>query len=222
MARQRRETVPQETREGLIIQYDELKPLLAAADVRGRQWSFDRAAAPQEPYQTPAVEDILELHRVMFDPLYDWAGKPRTEDRGPGGIVHVPWQEVRVELQKLAGDLKTRVSEAVWTGGTLAKTAAVVADIHHRFQWIHPFLDTNGRTGRVFDHLLLWQTFGAFGPDVQASLTLVYFPDEVAQDEYFDGLVEADNGRPHRLREYYESRIIDAIGALAADSTGLK
>jgi len=120
------------------------------------------------------------------------------------------WTEVRIELHKLCGDLKTRVSEAIWTGATLGKIAAIVADAHHRFQWIHPFFDTNGRTGRVFDHLLLWQTFGAFGPDVQASLTLEHFPDADAEGAYFDGLLEADNGRPGRLRAYYEARIIAA------------
>jgi len=28
-----------------------------------------------------------------------------------------------------------------------ADVANVIADAHHRFQWIHPFKDTNGRTG---------------------------------------------------------------------------
>jgi fido (protein-threonine AMPylation protein) len=214
MARQRRVTVPQQTRHGLLATYDELEPLLAEADARGRQWSYDRAVAAAEPYQTPEVADVLELHRVMFASIYDWAGELRKEDRGAGGDVHVPWQRVREEVVKLCGDWKVWVSTAIWTGGTLAKIAAVIADAHHRFQWIHPFFDTNGRTGRVVDHLLLWQTFGAFGPDVQASLTLVYFPDAAAEDEYFDGLAEADNGRPERLRAYYESRIIDASRAV--------
>jgi Fic family protein len=41
--------------------------------------------------------------------------------------------------------------------------ANVMADAHHRFQMIHPFKDTNGRTGRVLDHYVLWV-------DVRASL----------------------------------------------------
>jgi fido (protein-threonine AMPylation protein) len=123
---------------------------------------------------------------------------------------------VRLELAKLAGDLKAWVSAAIWTGGTIAKRAAVVADAHHRFQWIHPFLDTNGRTGRVLDHYLLWVTFGAFGPDLQASLTLTHFPDASAEDDYFDGLADADNGRPERLRAYYEARIMEAFESAKA------
>jgi hypothetical protein len=216
MARQRRETLPQDTRLGLIARYEDLEPLLAEADARGRQWSYDRAVAAKQPYETPGASDVFELHRVMFEPIYDWAGQPRKEDRGAGGTVHVPWPEVRLEVVKLCDDLKVWVSDAIWTGFTLAKAAAIVADTHHRFQWIHPFFDSNGRTGRVLDHFLLWDTFGALGPDVQASLTLVHFPDALAEDEYFDGLSEADNGRPGRLHAYYENRIIAATRAVQA------
>lgn len=41
-----------------------------------------------------------------------------------------------------------------------ADVAHVIADAHHRFQWIHQFEDTNGRTGRVLDHYILRVTFG--------------------------------------------------------------
>jgi fido (protein-threonine AMPylation protein) len=221
MARQRRETVPQDTRVGLLVDYASLKPHLAEAEVRGRAWIFERAAAAKLPYETPSDADVLELHRVMFAPIYEWAGKPRHEDRGPGGHVPVASRDVRIELAKLAGDLQTWVSEAAWTGGTIAMRAAVLADAHHRFQWIHPFPDTNGRTGRALDHFLLWVTFGAFGPDVQASLTLTHFPDTAAEDDYFDGLAEADNGRPMRLRAYYERRILAALDSLRGLSRGL-
>jgi hypothetical protein len=220
MARQRRQTVPQETRFGLIVDYESLRPHLAEAEVRGRCWIFDRAVATDNPYETPTDADVLELHRVMFEPIYSWAGQTRREDRGPGGIVPVQWPQVRVELAKLAGDVKAWVSDAIWTGGTVAKRAAVVADAHHRFQWIHPFLDTNGRTGRALDHYLLWVTFGAFGPDVQASLTLTHFPNESAEDDYFDGLADADNGRPERLRVYYEARIMEAFESAKAPARG--
>jgi hypothetical protein len=63
MARQPRETRPQETRAGLIARYEDLKPLLAEADARGRRWSYDRAVAVERPYETPAESDIFELHR---------------------------------------------------------------------------------------------------------------------------------------------------------------
>jgi hypothetical protein len=44
----------------------------------------------------------------------------------------------------------------------------------------------------------------------------VNLPDALAEDDYFDGLSEADNGRPGRLRAYYENRIIAATRAVQA------
>jgi hypothetical protein len=66
----------------------------------------------------------------------------------------------------------------------------------------------------VLDHYLLWATFGAVGPDVQASPALLYFPDEAARNAYFAGLTAADNRRNEKIRGYYEARLIAAMSAL--------
>jgi hypothetical protein len=207
MGRARRTTLPANTKLGVLTSFDDLKPLLAEADTRGRQWAYEQARATTLPYQLPTDAEIFELHRVMFEPIFEWAGKPRRTDVGPGGICNVAWPEVRPEVSKFCKDMGVWLSEAIWTGSTLGKIAALVADAHHRFQWIHPFEDTNGRTGRVLDHFILWKAFGVIGPDVQASLTLSHFPDQSAEEEYYGGLTEADSYRPERLRTYYEGRI---------------
>jgi fido (protein-threonine AMPylation protein) len=148
----------------------------------------------------------------MFCDLFAWAGHPRTEARGAGGIERVPAHEVRMELRKFTDDL------AVWANGNLIRSepdlraiAHVVADAHHRLQWIHPFRDTNGRTGRVFDHGLLWATYGLSGETLEDSPVVEYFPDATSEDDYFDGLEEADLGRPERLRRFYETRLEAAL-----------
>ena len=80
--------------------------------------------------------------------------------------------------------------------------------MRHRFQWIHPFRDTNGRTGRVLDHYLLWVTFSLRGGNRATSPAIEYFPTEREETEYYEGLVEADLGRPARLRSFYVARLV--------------
>ena len=122
--------------------------------------------------------------------------------------------EIRIELRKLADDLRAWVA-ASWNRGELdlGTIAAHIADAHHRFQWIHPFRDTNGRTGRVIDHGLLWATFGLAGETSDESPFIEYFPDPSFEDAYFDGLLDADLGRTDRLLRYYEERIEAAVSA---------
>jgi Fic/DOC family len=62
--------------------------------------------------------------------------------------MHVATHEIRIGLRKLADDLHAWLA-ASWNEGELdlGTIAEHIADAHHRFQWIHPFQDTNGRTG---------------------------------------------------------------------------
>lgn len=142
----------------------------------------------------------------MFHSLFPWAGTPRDTERGPGGCVNVPPREVRIELRKLSDDLPFWLS-AIGVEPDLAAIAGILADVHHKFQWIHPFHDTNGRTGRVLDHYLLWVTFGLHQETLEESLSIDYFPTDEHKLAYYTGLIEADNYRPESLRAFYTERL---------------
>ena len=208
MARQRRTTQPVNTVHGTLTDYVEIERYLVDAEMKGRAWVFAQAKA--SPGTIPSDEEVKSLHREMFDGLFDWAGRFRTIDVGPGGNVNVPWHEVPTEMRKFAGDL------AAWIAGlssnpTAADIAIVLADAHHRFQWIHPFQDTNGRTGRVFDLYLLWVTFKLAGEELASTPIIEPFPSDNAADEYYEGLAEADGHVFDRLRRYYVDRLLSAI-----------
>jgi fido (protein-threonine AMPylation protein) len=217
MARQSRHTEPLETALGTLTDYAEIDRHLLDGEFKGLVWVLDRAKASTH-LSTPTDGDIRELHRVMYGGFLLWAGELRKEDVGPSGRVPVRWSDVPVELWKFAGDLRAWV-DALPSEPSLEGIAGVVADAHHRFQWIHPFRDTNGRTGRVLDAYLLWVTFGLAGSDVQSSVFIEPFPTPAAEDEYYLGLQEADNYAPDRLRRYYVERIETAFLAHVSVTT---
>ena len=186
--------------------YSEIEELLSNGEMKGRRWVFDRAQSVDHAGTKPTDHDVLDLHAAMFGDFLEWAGTTRREDHGPGGRVAVSWADVRIQLRNLTLDL------AAWVGDPAtmdtADVANVLADAHHRFQLIHPFKDTNGRTGRVLDHYILWVTFGLHADSLETSPSIEYFPTESHEDEYYEGLLEADLDRPERIRAFYLERLL--------------
>jgi len=209
MARRARQTRPLATRSGILQAFVEIEPLLIEGELRGRRWAHQRAV-PGVRGEAPRDADLFELHEAMFAEVLTWAGRPRNDARGPGGVEHAAAHMIRVEMRNLAEDLRAWIA-AAGDAPTVATLGALLAHAHHRFQWIHPFEDTNGRTGRVLDHYLLWVTFGLATPDLASSPVLMYFPTSAYEDQYYDGLAEADNYRPEPLRAYYADRLQNAI-----------
>ncbi len=208
MARQRRQTLPLDTVHGTLADYAEIEQHLVDGEMKGRAWLF--AQSKTSPGAIPTAEGIRSLHREMFSSLLAWAGSFRTLDVGPGGIANVPWHQVPIEMKKFSDDLHVWVT-SLPENPTAKQMACIISDAHHRFQWIHPFQDTNGRTGRVLDLYLLWVTFGLAGEDLSSSPLIEPFPSEADEDEYYNGLTEADGHRPDRLREYYVDRFVAAF-----------
>src|SRR5690606_19483994 len=135
------------------------------AELRGRLWAYKIAANPEKRGRFPTDSDnsdIYELHRIMFEPIYDWAGNTRMDARGPGAKEFVPFHQVRMELRMRFENLRYQLEQYTIDGDVdipIEQIAEWMARAHHDFQYVHPFTDTNGRTGRVLDHYHLWTTF---------------------------------------------------------------
>lgn len=128
-------------------------------------------------------EDIFELHRLLADTVMDQgqAGRYRTIAVRVG--AHFPPPAIDVsplmfELlewwNKKAGALSPVLSSAI---------------LHYQFEWIHPFADGNGRTGRA---LALWELYRrGFDTHHIFSVDEYYWEDRPAYYSALDGVRKA-------------------------------
>lgn len=127
--------------------------------------------------------DILSIHALIVQNIEDeFAGRIRNAGVRIAGANFTP-----PNSQKVSGmldDLILFVNE-----NPLGLNPIELATIfHHKFVWIHPFFDGNGRTVRLAMNLLLMKE--GFPP------AIILKND---RSKYYDGLNSANNGNYHKL-----------------------
>ncbi|MCB1876511.1 MAG: Fic family protein [Chromatiales bacterium] len=99
------------------------------------------------PLDTPvSYEGYKEIHRQIFQDVYDWAGQPRRIDIHKGDyFCRAPFidQEMRRQFQALRDENELKGLEASRFAG---RAAVYLGEINA----VHPFREGNGRTQRVF------------------------------------------------------------------------
>ena len=111
------------------------------------------------PYE---LKDLLAIHGIMMNGLVKEAGQLRTGQVGvynsKGEVVHLapPAEFVSEQIGKLFDWVKTS------NANMLIKSCV----FHYEFEFIHPFNDGNGRTGRFWQTALLasWKPIFAWIP----------------------------------------------------------
>ena len=95
-------------------------------------------------------KDLLRAHSLMMEALIDAPGRYRSGGvgvYGDKGLVHMAPAPQRVP--ELMGDLFEWVANA--DDNLLVRSCV----FHYEFEFIHPFMDGNGRTGRLWQSLIL-------------------------------------------------------------------
>lgn len=130
-----------------------------------------------------SVDDLLKAHGVMTRGLVEESGAFRTKpvgvvDSKSGEVIHV-------------GTLPAYVPQAVedllqWLKNDDTNDIIKSCIFHFEFESIHPFLDGNGRTGRLWQTLIL----------SKVDLVFAYLPIESMiykkQDEYYQSINDSD------------------------------
>ena len=92
--------------------------------------------------------DILNIHELVLQKIdKDFAGRFRTSGVRISGSNFVPPNTLKID------GYITELTD--WTNASDINIILKSAIFHHRFVWIHPFFDGNGRTARLLFNLLL-------------------------------------------------------------------
>lgn len=154
-----------------------------------------------------ALAELREIHSLAMTPVWDVAPHPQATPRErpgsfrehdiepfPRGMQPPEWTEVPV----LVGDWLADAQELSSTD--VARIAQELAKLHARFEQIHPFLDGNGRAGRLVLNLLLVRL--GYPP------AIIYKKD---RSRYLAALRRADDGHPGPLGEFLARAVLDNL-----------
>ncbi len=130
-------------------------------------------------------EDIFELHRLLADTVMD---------QGEAGRYRTIAVRVGKHLPPAARDVSPRMFELLeWWNQRAASLSPVLGSsiLHYQFEWIHPFADGNGRTGRA---LALWELYRrGFDSHHIFSVDEYYWEDRPAYYKALDEVRQAGN-----------------------------
>lgn len=125
--------------------------------------------------------DILTVHGLVLQRIEkDYAGRYRNSGVRISGANFVPPNALKIDCL---------MSELVeWANVSSLDMVIKVCIFHHRFVWIHPFFDGNGRTVRLIFNLLLMKE--GYPP------AIILKND---RKKYYDALNAANNGNYGKL-----------------------
>ncbi len=158
------------------------KPVLASvrelAEVKGAIVAYDQLDA-LNPYR---LDDLLEAHRLMMGEVLTRAGQFRDKPVGVykgKEVVHVA--PPAHKISGLMAELFT------WVKQSDAHPLIVSSVFHYEFEFVHPFIDGNGRMGRLWQTLILVRWKPLFMDMPLESVIKVH------QQDYYQALGHADS-----------------------------
>lgn len=152
-------------------------------------------------------ELIKDIHQEGFSFIFpDWAGQFRMIDVIVGEYEPPHYSQIAVLVKNLCADLEERLKHTPLLKNEeqfLAEVIALLAWFQHRFVWIHPFKDYNGRVARLLTNLLVLN-FGLPVLEIKAET-------EVDRQRYIKAMIAADNHDYSKLERLIASALQESL-----------
>ena len=161
--------------EGITVRGKSLREHLEA---RNHPDAIDCVEKLAQKEATIKQDDILKVHALFMRGIDDQnAGKYRTGQVRVAGATFMPppAEKIQMMISELLQTLSQNPDEL--------RPIELAAFFHHKFVYIHPFLDGNGRTARLLMNVILMRSGYPF--------TVLL---RVDRPKYLRAISEADNG----------------------------
>jgi cell filamentation protein, protein adenylyltransferase len=148
------------------------KPLKEYMEVQGygiaARWVYGHAVDPGDWHTDGliSIQEIRHIHSLAMSPVWQVAPHPDATDREApgmfrehdihpfgGGMTPPPWSLVPARVQDWVDEVNVAVVHIGDDGE--APLPEMLARLHNSFEKVHPFIDGNGRAGRLLLNLLL-------------------------------------------------------------------
>jgi Fic family protein len=207
MVKRKGETSYKETAFG-IIPRSKLIPL----EIEGIKKAWDFILQKKEKGKLPLTTGFVkQVHKVGFGWIFPkMGGRYRTIEVKVS--EHIPPKFFMVEqlVIEFMEDLKIRIKylPKIDDEKFLDELVVLLAWAHHRFAWIHPFQDYNGRIGRMLNNVIL---LNLNLPPIELKVETI-----AGRNKYIKALQFADNHNYAKLEKIIREAIEESIRELAS------
>lgn len=186
-----------------IIPRSQLIPL----EIEGIKRAWDFVAKTKNHGRIPLTTAFLKkVHKIGFGWIFpEFGGKFRTIEVKVS--KHAPPKSYLVPqlMEDLTRDLKVRFHHLpkIDDGRFIDSLVELIAWAHHRFLWIHPFKDYNGRIGRLLINIIL---LNLDLPPIELQVETT-----IGRKKYIFALQQADTGNYEKLERLIRSAFEEAV-----------
>lgn len=178
-------------RDKYVLENGTLKNKLGITDQKALNESerkITRNAELNMPSFSLDFQGLKQVHKHLFEDVYEWAGEIRESILKKEDTFFVPHTRLNKAIEELFSELERKNN---LKGLSQQEFVLQVSEIFGKLNNIHPFREGNGRTQRLFISELALQA----GHQLDFS--------EITQERMIQASIEFNQGNPKKMQEMF-------------------